>query len=365
MFRRRLSLRPGNWVRASAADVRAAFAEQAGWCRGLGSPLTAMVCDLLAEREWPEGEVARRLISWPGDPRPSGDAVPLRLCGGLNAGVRGGSLPALATCYPPNVLPHAERLGDAIDEAMVSPGLAEWLDRPPQTNEVGRSNALFAGVLAFARRFPLPVALFELGASAGLNLRMDRFGYDLGGLQAGDPSSPLQLKPEWTGPPPPEAKIDVIGRHGVDLTPLDPLSDGDRLLAFVWADQAQRIAQLEAALKVAEAQPVTIDTDDAASWIEVKLAEAQPEGTSRLVYHSIAFQYFPPASQQRVASAIERAGERATERAPIGWLRFERTPDEQDPTLRLKCWPGGEDRLLATCHPHGACINWLGDAPAR
>ncbi len=354
-------------MRISAAEqgVRAAFAEQAGWCRALSSPLTALVCDLLAEREWPEGEVARRLREWPGDPRPSGDAVPLRLCGGLHAGVRNGSLFALAGCYPPNALPHAEPLGAAIDEAMVSPGLAEWLDRPPQTNEVGRSNALFAGLLAFVDRFPLPVALFELGASAGLNLRMDRFGYDLGGLRTGDPCSPLQLKPEWTGPPPPEARVEVIRRHGVDLTPLDPLSDGDRLLAFVWADQAQRIAQLEAALKVAEAHPVTLDAGDAAEWIEARLAEPQSEGTSRLVYHSIALQYFPPASQQRVAAAIERAGERATEIAPIGWLRFERSPDEQDPTLRLRSWPGGEDRLLATSHPHGAYINWLGDAPAR
>ncbi len=352
-------------MRDSAANVRAAFAEQAGWCRARGTPLTASVCNQLAERPWPEGEVVRRMRDWPGDPRPSGDAVPLRLCGGFHAGVRTGTLPALAACYPPNAFPDAERLAAAIDEAMVSPGLAEWLDRPPQTNEVGRANALFAGLLVFADRFPLPVALFELGASAGLNLRMDRFGYDLGGLRTGDLSSPLQLKPGWQGPPPPEARIEVIGRHGVDLTPLDPLSDGDRLLAFVWADQAQRIGQLGAALKVARAVPVTLDAGDAAEWIEARLAEPQPEGSSRLVYHSIAFQYFPTASQQRVAAAIERAGERATEKAPIGWLRFERTPDEQEPTLRLKCWPGGEDRLVATCHPHGATINWLGDAPAR
>ena len=352
-------------MRGSAADVRAAFAEQAGWCRALGSPLTAMVCDQLAERPWPESEVARRLCEWPGDPRPSGDAVPLRVCGGLHAGVRSGALSTLAACYPPHVLAGAEVLGAAIDEAMASPGLAEWLDRPPQTNEVGRSNALFAGLLAFIDRFPLPLALFELGASGGLNLRMDRFGYDLGGLRTGDSASPLQLRPGWTGVPPPEARVEVIGRHGVDLTPLDPLRDGDRLLAFVWADQTQRIAQLEAALMVAAENPVTLDTGDAAEWIEAKLAEPQLEGASRLIYHSIAFQYFMPESQQRVAAAIERAGQRATETTPIGWLRFERTPDEQDPTLRLKSWPGGKNRLLATSHPHGTYVNWLGDVRAR
>lgn len=352
---------------ASAAEqaVRAAFAEQAGWCRSLGSPLTALVCDLLAERPWPESVVARRLSEWPGDPRPSGDAVPLRLCGGLHAGVRSGALSALAECYPPHVLPEREQLGSAIDEAMVLPALAECLDRPPQTNEVGRANALFAGALAFADRFPVPVVLFELGASAGLNLRMDRFGYDLGGLRTGDPASSLQLKPAWRGLPPPDSRVEVIGRRGVDLNPLVPVTDGDRLMAFVWADQADRVAQLEAALKVARTHPVTLDKGDAADWIEARLAEPQRAGTSRLVYHSITFQYFAPESQQRVAAAIERSGKAATPATPIGWLRFERSPDDQDPTLRLRSWPGGEDRLLATCHPHGATINWLGGARGR
>ncbi|MEO6248029.1 MAG: DUF2332 family protein [Sphingomicrobium sp.] len=350
---------------AAEQAVRAAFAEQARWCRQLDSPLTARVCDWLANNSWPEGEVTRRLCAWPADPRPSGDAVPLRLCGGLHAGVRAGTLPALAACYPPNTPPDPARLGAALANAMTSPGLAEWLDRPPQTNEVGRANALFAGLLAFAERFPLPIAHYELGASAGLNLRMDRFGYDLGGLPTGDLASPLQLKPEWRGPPPPPARIEVLGRHGVDLTPLEPLIDGDRLLAFVWADQARRIAQLAAALAVARLQPVNLDTGDAAGWIEEKLAEPQPSGTARLIYHSIAFQYFPPDTQARVTQAIERAGATATAATPIGWLRFERTPDEQDPTLRLRSWPGGDDRLLATCHPHGSYINWLDDPPAR
>jgi hypothetical protein len=354
-------------VLASAAEqaVRAAFAEQAGWCRSLASPLTALVCEVLAEEPWPDGEVARRMRSWPGDPRPSNDAVPLRLCGGLHAAVRGGSEPRLAACYPPNLLPARATLAAAVGEAMRAPDLANWLDRPPQTNEVGRANALFAGLLAFANRFPLPVALFELGASAGLNLNMDRFGYDLGGLTTGDPASPLQLRPEWTGPPPPNGKIEVIARRGIDLTPLDPIRDGNRLLAFVWADQARRIEQLAAALDIARAHPPTVDQGDAAAWLEIRLAEPQPAGTGRLIYHSIAFQYFPPSTQARVTVAIEQAGANASDQTPIGWLRFERTPDEQDPTLRLRAWPGNDDRLLATCHPHGTYINWLSDAPAR
>ncbi|MDP9086798.1 MAG: DUF2332 family protein, partial [Pseudomonadota bacterium] len=306
-----------------------------------------------------------RLRLWPGDPRPSGDAVPLRLCGGLHASVRAGNAPSLATCYPPNALPERERLAAAVSEAMRASDLVQWLDRPPQTNEVGRANALFSGLLAFADRFPQPVALFELGASAGLNLNMDRFGYDLGGLHTGDPASPLQLRPAWTGPSPPEARIEVLARRGVDLTPLDALSEGERLRAFVWADQVRRIEQLGAALEVARAHPPLVDSGDAAAWLEARLDEAQPRATGRLVYHSIAFQYFPPNTQARVKQAIEGAGDKATGQTPLGWLRFERTPDEQDPTLRLRMWPGNDDRLLATCHPHGTSINWLAGAPAR
>ena len=350
---------------AAEPRVRAAFAEQAEWCRSLASPLTALLCDALATCDWPEGEVARRMGAWPGDPRPSADAVPLRLCGGLHDMVRDGTAAGLARCYPPHALPEAGTLWTALAEVLAKPALAAWLDRPPQTNEVGRSNALIAGAMAFVARHRVPVALYELGASAGLNLNMARFGYELAGARAGYVESPLQLAPEWTGPPPPDVAVEVVARHGVDRTPIDAARDGDRLLAYVWADQPQRIAQLEAALTVAAAHPVTVEAGDAGDWIERRLAEPPSTGTGRLVYHSIAFQYFSYPSQLRVRAAIERAGAGASEASPVGWLRFERTPDAQDPELRLVSWPGGEDRLLATCHPHGTYTNWLGDAPAR
>jgi hypothetical protein len=72
--------------------------------------------------------------------------------------------------------------------------------------------------------------------------------------------------------------------------------------------------------------------------------------------HSIAFQYFPEDVQRRVTEAIEAAGARG----PLAWLRYEFVPGEEQPSLRLRLWPGGEDRLLAWCHPHGREIRWLG-----
>ncbi|MCA1653440.1 MAG: DUF2332 domain-containing protein [Sphingomicrobium sp.] len=350
----------------SAAEqrVRAAFAEQAGWCRTLGSPLTAQLCDLMAERPWPDTAVADRLRAWSGDPRASADAVPLRLGGGLHALVRRHAVPELAACYPPHPLPAPDSMWPPLVEALGHADLAQWLDGPPQTNEVGRSSALIAGLLAFASRFPLPISLMELGASAGLNLQLDRFRFNLGERHIGDASSLLQITPEWHGAPPPAASLEIAARAGVDQDPLDPALDSDRLLAFVWADQVQRIAQLEAALTIARAHPVAIDRDNAASWLETQLSAEPTTGVSRVVMHSIAFQYFSLETQARVEAAIEQAGAEATERTPLGWLSFERDGPGRDVYLRLRTWPGGEGRLLARCHPHGASISWL-DAPAH
>lgn len=351
---------------ASAAEtlVRAAFAEQGEWCRSLASPLTAQVCDLIADREWPKCDVTDRLRAWTGDPRASADAVPLRLCGGLHALVRAGSAPDLVNCYPPHPLPLVDLMWPALAVTLSMPALSVWLDNPPQTNEVGRSNALFSGLLTFTERFGTPIELLELGTSAGLNLNLDRFNFDLGGVHIGDPSSPLKLTPEWQGLPPPAAMLKISGRSGVDQSPVNAVAQGDRLLAYVWADQRGRISQLEAALDIARSHPICVERGDAAPWVEERLARPQPAGTGRVIMHSIAFQYFPPETQARVTTAIEAAGAAATEQTPVGWLRFERLADEKDPSIRLRIWPGGDDRLLGYSHPHGAAIRWLGD-PAR
>ena len=89
------------------------------------------------------------------------------------------------------------------------------------------------------------------------------------------------------------------------------------------------------------------------------------KGLATTVYHSIAYQYFPPETQARIAAHMEKAGARATVAAPLAWLRFEMEPGADSkahtdaPTLRLKLWPTGEDRLLARAHPHGRLVEWL------
>jgi hypothetical protein len=344
---------------ATEAPARAAFERQAHWAGKLDSPFMVRLCTLLGERLDRSTEVGRRVLDWPGTADSFADALPLRLAGGLHALVRRGDAPGLAACYPPSPVPDDDAFWSALRPVLAEPDLLPWLDGAPQTNEVGRSAVLMSGLLAVAERFGQPVELLELGASAGLNLVLDRYGYELGGVRSGDPGSPLQLRPEWKGPPPPEARVEVAARRGVDLNPLDARRDGDHLLAYVWPDQERRLAQLEAALAIAAEDPPQVEPGDAAAWTEARLAEPAAAGRTRVVLHSIAFQYFPQAAKARIAAALERAGAGAAEAAPLAWLRYEHDSGDERITLRLRTWPGGEERLLAHCHPHGSSIRWL------
>jgi hypothetical protein len=349
---------PASATERREAAVRAAFAIQAGWCDKAGAPFTALLCGLLGERIDRTTALGRRVLDWPGDADAFGDALPLRLAGGLHARARSGAAPRLAALYPPAPVPDAEALWDALRPELDDTALLPWLDNAPQTNEVGRSAVLMSGLLEIAAAFTRPVELLELGASAGLNLLLDHYAYRLGDREAGDPASPLRLEPEWKGPPPPNAQVIVARRRGVDLNPLDPRRDGERLIAYVWPEQQARLARLGTALAIAAADPPPVDRGDAAEWLEARLDEPPTAGATRVVFHSVAFHYFPAATRARIAALMETAGNKASESAPLAWLRYEADPD--DPfALRLRLWPDGADRLLAFTHPHGARIRWL------
>ena len=305
-------------------------------------------------------EAGRRVLNWGGDPGGFADALALRLCGGLHFMVRSGAAPGLASLYPPAPLPDEAALWAALAPVLADESLPAWLDHAPQTNEVGRSAVLMSGLLVIADRFKLPLGLYELGASAGLNLLLDHYGYDLGGLVAGDAASGVQLKPDWEGASPPRGAVTIAGRRGVDLNPARLPDEGDRLLAYVWADQPERLQRLEAALAIAAAAPPVVDRASAADWIEAQLALEPEPGVVRVVVHSIAFQYFDAHSQRRAAAHIEAAGSRASADAPLAWLRYEQEPGSKRPSLRLRTWPGDE-QLLAWAHPHGRSVTWLSD----
>lgn len=345
--------------------VRAAFRQQAVWSRQLESPFTALLMEGLADGLQPTGRTGAAVLGWAGDPFK--DALTLRLAGGLHALVRAGHAPALATLYPPAPLPGpgalaaalAAVLADAATDAMLLP----WLASAPQTNEVGRSAVLMAGLLVIADRCRLPVRLFELGASAGLNLGLDRWRYRLGDLAFGPDAAPVRLAPLWRGDSPPRGDVRIDSRRGVDLAPLgcaDPATAA-RLIAYVWPDQPERVARAAAAIAATALDPPTIDRADAADWVEERVTLAA--GAVAVVQHSIAFQYFSPATQARIHAHLAALGATASPDAALAWLRFEADDPGATalPTLRLTLWCGGpaEERLLARAHPHGTMIAWL------
>ncbi len=342
----------------SEAEIRASFAEQAGYCTQLGAPFTALLCETLGRQLDRRTETGRRVLDWRGDPGPFADALALRLCGGLHFRAMSDRTSDLARLYPPAPLPEAGTLWEALAPILAGGRLLPWLEFAPQTNEVGRSAVLMSGLLAIAARFPLSMRLYELGASAGLNLILDRYRYNLGGRILGKMLPAPLLKPDWTGPPPPKARVRIVGRTGVDLNPARLPDDYLRLLAYVWPDQPERFARLTSALASAAEDPPRIDRGDAADWIEANLAlEAAPRIT-RVVMHSVAFQYFDADSQQRVTTRIGAAAAGASAQAPLAWLRYELDPEAGRPSLRLRTWPG-EEELLAWAHPHGRSVHWL------
>ena len=226
--------------------LRTAFMRQGEACAMLGSPFMGRLMPLLAERLTPDGAVARRLLDWPGDVSSNGHSVPLRLAGALHGLVLDGTDPALAAVYPP-----AETDDDALWSAIATAltrheqRLMAWLDEAPQTNEVRRAAALIPAIWWALARHDLPVTLSELGASAGLNLSLDRFALEAGGTLHGPPDSPVRLAPEWAGDGPVPRPIRVTDRAGVDRNPLDPHEPAAqflRLLAYLWPESAARIA---------------------------------------------------------------------------------------------------------------------------
>lgn len=343
-------------------DIRDHFLAQAKACDGLGSPFTAKLCRALAKALDANTRTGQAVLGWPGDAR--ADGLSLRLCGALHALVLTGADERLTQLYPPNqtsedeiaaVLPGAIARSD---ERIVA-GLAG----APQTNEIARSAMLLPGFLTVARETGLPMDLCEIGASAGLNLLFDSFHYRYGDAEWGDPASPVRLAPEVRGRAVPlNGEINVRHRAGCDIAPVD-FADAAarlRLRSFIWADQAARLARLDAALSLAEKVRPLLVKADAANFVENALASRQ-QGGAFVLYHSIMWQYLPRATKDAITATLERAGRQATANAPIARLRMEpRDPTNNWAVLSLTLWPDGETRRLAHCDYHGRWIEWVG-----
>ncbi|WP_448659858.1 DUF2332 domain-containing protein [Sphingomonas sp. CJ99] len=334
------------------------FQRQAAICRRMRSPFTASVIEA-GGRVLERGPITTALVAgWPGSR--SEAAVALRFSGAMHALARRRANAPLVALYHALDGDFDAVIGDTL--AAQDAWIAAWMQSPPQTNEVYRAGPIMAALLTAAARFPVPFELIELGSSAGLNLNLHRFAYDLGGVRAGNPMSLLRIAPEWRGPPPPAAPLTIIEACGVDRDPLDPLDEGtkERLRAYCWPDQTDRMARLEAALALAAVHPPRIDRGDAAEWLEARLAEPQAAGTGRAVFHSIVLQYLNDAGRDRVARAMAAAGTRASMDRPLAWISFEWDERRSLVEVALSLWPDGGRRVLGTSHAHGAWVDWTG-----
>lgn len=343
-------------------SVRAAFERQARACTALGSPFTARLCQLAAARLDTSDAVFRTILTWPGDTSARGDALPLRFAGALHALVLSDQDADLQAVYPPHDVTDDD-LWNAITKTTGrhAPFILERLTSAPQTNEIRRSAVLLPGFLTITARFGLPLDLAEIGASAGLNLQWDKYQHRLGGIEWGDEASAVHLAPDWQGPNPPIAEIEVRQRLGCDLNPLDPTSADDRLrlMSYVWADQRDRMERLTAALAIAAPAPPTVERADALSWLPRVLARPT-EGAVRVIYHSVAWQYLPPDDQAEGEAIITEAGSRATPEAPLARLAMEADDKTDGAAITLQIWPGGERQDLGRADFHGRWVKWKG-----
>ena len=331
-------------------------------CSGMGSPFYADLLERMADDVLAGGPVGRFL----GDQLDTSyeEAVPLRFLGGVHRLVLSGRAPELAARFP--------SVGGDGDVAAAWPVLCSVLDthadavrdaltRPPQTNEVGRSAALVGGFLVVARDTGLPLRVLEVGSSAGLNLRFDRYWYESDGTGYGDAASPVRFAGLWEeGQPPFGAPITIAERRGCDRDPIDARSEDGRLtlLSYVWPGQTERFTMLRAALDVARDVPVAIDRADIPDWLARRLDEPAPDRAT-VVFHSIVWQYLTDTERATAEDSLATAGQRATGDAPLAWLRLEPSADLTHTELRVTTWPGGEERLLARCHYHLGPMQWV------
>ena len=335
-----------------------ALLSQSRACAALGSPFMGRLMAVAAGLAEAGGPPWDDWHARPWNPATSADSVPLRIAGALHALRRSGDA-GLAAVYPPAEASDTA-LAKAVQDALIREAafVDAFIASPPQTNEVRRSAMLIAGAAEIAARTgERPMDWLELGASAGLNLRWHRYALQGPGWARGAPgeTAALTLAPDWQGPPPPKARLRLDRARGVDLRPLDPTRDAERLCAYLWPDQPDRLALTQAALAVAGPAP---DAGDAGDWLASRLAEPPLPGTTRVIAHTVAWQYFPESTLRRAHDAILGAAAFATENAPLAWLRVEADEGGGCAGVTLRLWPGDRRLHLGRADFHGRWIRW-------
>jgi len=341
------------------ATLRKNSEEAASW----SSPMYSRFCARMAEDVEAGGPTWELLEPYADEP--ADEYYPFRALAGVHHMVLSNELPELARHYPSEGGDgDAEAAWPFLREAFagLSSEILDSLRHPLQTNETARCGALICGFLTVAADSGLPLRVRELGASAGLNMHFDRYRYEQDGTAFGPENSPVRFVDHWLGGVPPfDTSMEIASRRGCDIDPIDPTTDQGRtsLLAFIFPDQLPRYELLREAIEVARDLPLEVDREGIDSWIARELADP-PDGQATVVFHSLVWIYLTDQVRAAATKALEEAAAGATAERPLHWLRYELAPDLMRCELRLRSWPGGSERLLATGDVHLAPVTWLG-----
>jgi hypothetical protein len=237
-----------------------------------------------------------------------------------------------------------------------------------QTNEVRRSACLLPAFATIAAASGAPLALIEIGPSAGLNLLFDRYHYDYArDGRLGDAASPVLLDADSRGEPLPLAGgiPRVVSRVGIDLNPLDVRDPGDRrwLKALVWPEHHDRRELLERACALAADDPPRLLAGDVFELLP-RETHAAPADAAVCVVATMVLNQFSPAMRDQLRAVLSMLSQerdifvvimgvddfvtgtvRNTEEVSLWLLRFRDGVETQ--------------QLLADCHPHGRWIKWF------
>jgi hypothetical protein len=234
--------------------------------------------------------------------------------------------------------------------------------RRVQTNEVGRCAALVPAFQAVAEQSTgRPLALVEIGASAGLHLRWDRYGYNYGKAgYTGDSRSAVQIVCESRGLPPPlSTRFPFVAyRVGLDLNPIDIYDEAETrwLKALIWPEHRDRVRLLEAALALAREVPIPLLAGNAVLTLPEALNQV-PDDAVLCIFHSYTLNQMPVDVRSRTLDVISaHSQKRNIYRVSQEWYG-----NQDKPQLELYSYDqnGIEAELLAYPESHGRWLEWL------
>jgi hypothetical protein len=229
---------------------------------------------------------------------------------------------------------------------------AELRTRATQTNEAGRCAVLLPVLAAL----PHPLALLEVGASAGLCLYPDRYAYRYGDHLVGTGEPVLECAA--TAMAPPAGVPEVVWRAGLDLNPLDVTDPADVawLEALIWPEHTHRRARLRAAAGVAAAEPPLLVRGDLVDDLPALAAQA-PSGATLVVFHTSVLFYVPALRRKAFTQLVrELPGHWIANEGP-DVLPYDALPEPPDGGLHNVLALDGSP--LAWTRGHGQAITWF------